>query len=336
MRYFLFGLLLLGNLGLLRAQKPILAAEYFFDNLDPGYGSASPVTVSQPAEQIDLIFDVPTTGLTPGLHQIDVRVKRDSGWSDTHRRFFYLNQLPLQREDTAEVVQAEYYFGPVDPGYGLAQPLAVPDPGTQVTLIDELHLNVLPPGFHDFSVRVRNSNGSWSDTHQRFFFLPDTFTTYRLSELRYEIRQGTNVVGTGSLPLSPLQYTVELTFDASTGGLAPGFYDLCVTAVDEAGREGLAECRPFEVRVPVAVSPALATGLSAYPNPTAGPLTLVGRRAPLMAYHLSDMQGRQLLEAQLPPGSMEAQLDLTTLPAGRYFLAVEQAGRVTVMAVERR
>ncbi|RMG57862.1 MAG: T9SS C-terminal target domain-containing protein [Bacteroidetes bacterium] len=317
--------------------KEVLPSFQFFDNIDPGYGAATPVAVPQPGEQIDLVFQVPTAGLAPGLHQIDVRVKRDSAWSDTHRRFFYLNQLALQTEDTSTINAAEYYFGTVDPGYGLAQPLVVPSPGTQVTLVDELDLSALLPGFHDVSIRVRNHHGTWSDTHRRFFFLPDTSSRYRLRAIDYEIRQGNGVVGSGSVPISPAQYTVELTFDANTAALPAGFYDLCVVAVDEANRESGQLCRSFQVQAVTNLdAPALATGLRAYPNPSAGPVTVAASRAPIMAYRLSDAQGRVLHQGRPDPGSMQVALDLSALPAGTYYLAVEQAGRVQIIPLQRR
>jgi hypothetical protein len=80
-------------------------------------------------------------------------------------------------------------------------------------------------------------NLSWSDTHRRLFFLPDTVSTYRLDRLTYAVQQNGTTLSTGTVPISPQQYAVSLQFDVSTVGLAPGFYDLCVTAIDEANRE---------------------------------------------------------------------------------------------------
>lgn len=335
MRYFLL-LALFGAQWAFAQPKPIVAVEYYFDNFDPGYGDAIAVAVPQPSEDLHLSFDAPTSNLTPGLHQFDVRVKRDSIWSDTHRRLFYVNQLSVQTEDTVEVAQAEYYFGTNDPGYGNATPLTVPSPGTQVTFADDIDISNLQPGFHDFSMRVRAEDGMWSGTHTRFFYLPDTVSRHRLTRIDYEIRQGSSVLGTGSVPISPEQYTVELTFDATTGSLASGSYDLCAVAVDAAGRQSEAVCRPFEVQTQTGVVDEVSTGLRAYPNPTTGPLILEASRAYLMSYRLSGVQGRVLLQGQLPPNSLTGELDLSHLPAGQYFLAVEQPGRVVVLPVLKR
>jgi hypothetical protein len=103
--------------------------------------------VPNPAEQLELIVEVSTIGLAPGLHPINIRVKRDSAWSDTHRRFFFVRDLDLITEDTAAITAAEYFFGSTDPGYGQATPLPVPQPGTAVTLIDQLDLGSLTPRF---------------------------------------------------------------------------------------------------------------------------------------------------------------------------------------------
>jgi hypothetical protein len=334
-----FLLLLLGlTFGASIAQpKPILAAEYYFDNVDPGYGNGFPITVPNPNEQLDLSFTIPTTGLNPGLHQLDVRVRRDTAWSDTHRRFFLINQASLHPEDTSLIVAGEYYFGDADPGLGSGEPLTAPQAGVETTFLDQIDLGGFAAGFYQLSLRVRNDQGSWSGTHTRFFYLPDSISPYKLTQFAYEIRQGGSVVGTGTVPISPSQYTVELNFDANTAALTPGFYDLCVTAVDEANRESTQACRVFQVAGgPMATEAELDLGLSAYPNPTRGSMTVRSETLPLLSYQLSDASGRVMEGKSLPAGSRQFQLDLGQQANGVYFLALEQAGRVTVKAVVKR
>src|SRR5688572_26454425 len=62
--------------------SPIVAAEYFYD-IDPGTGSASPLSVSTPGDIITQTFLVPVpTSLSQGLHILAIRVKDHEGhWS---------------------------------------------------------------------------------------------------------------------------------------------------------------------------------------------------------------------------------------------------------------
>lgn len=335
MKYLLL-LALLGAQWAFAQTKPILRGEYYFDNVDPGYGNATPIAVPQPTEDLALTFSVPTTGLAPGVHQIDIRFQRDSAWSDTHRRLFYVNRLSRETEDTVQITAAEYYFGSSDPGYGNATPLSVLNPGNQVTLIDEISLSSLTPGFHDVSIRLRAEDGMWSDTHTRFFYLPDTVSRFRLSRIDYEVRQGSNVLSTGSVPISPQQYAVEVAFDVNTSSLAAGSYDFCATAVDEADRESEALCRNFVVQNLTSVADPIGAALRVYPNPSRGPLTVEASQAPVLSYRLMDAQGRVLRQERPTPGSTQVSLDLSTLPAATYYLAIEQPGLITVRAVVKR
>ncbi|MEM7657749.1 MAG: T9SS type A sorting domain-containing protein [Bacteroidota bacterium] len=337
MKYSFLLLALLGIQFLAAQPKPILAAEYFFDNVDPGYGNATPIPVPNPAEFLDLVFDVPTAGLTPGMHQIDIRVKRDSAWSGAHRRFFFVKDLGRDTTDAPAIVAVEYFFGDVDPGFGQGQLLPVSQPGTQIDLIGQLNLSGFSPGFHLISFRAQNAQQVWSETLRRFFFIPDTVSTYRLDRLSYEVQQNGTTLSTGTVPISPQQYAVSLQFDVSTAGLAPGFYDLCVIAVDEANRESAAACRVFQVSGgSTAIDAASTTDLRIFPSPTAGPLRIQADHRPILSYLLSDASGRVLKRAILSGASVHADLDLSALPAGTYYLAVEQAGTVRVSAVVKR
>src|SRR5688572_2989071 len=62
--------------------SPIVAAEYFYD-IDPGTGSASPLTVAIPGDVITQTFLVPVpTTLSQGMHILGIRVKDQEGhWS---------------------------------------------------------------------------------------------------------------------------------------------------------------------------------------------------------------------------------------------------------------
>lgn len=67
---------------------PIVAAEYFFDDTDPGTGNGTPLNLTA-GETVDFSNSVDVTGLAAGLHSISVRVKDVSGhWSHTQTQSF--------------------------------------------------------------------------------------------------------------------------------------------------------------------------------------------------------------------------------------------------------
>jgi hypothetical protein len=59
----------------------ITQAEYFID-ADPGAGNGFPLAITQ-GSSVTLADSVPVNGLSPGLHKLFVRMKRDDGvWTD--------------------------------------------------------------------------------------------------------------------------------------------------------------------------------------------------------------------------------------------------------------
>lgn len=342
MKRIFFMLLWIGAQATFAQQKPILEAEYFFDNVDPGYGQGFPIPVPTPSESLDLIFSVPATGLLPGMHQIDVRVKRDSAWSDTHRRFFFITDTTLMFETDADIVSAEYFLGEVDPGMGQGTQLLISQPASEIDLVDEIDITSLSSGFHKISLRVKRELGGWSDTHQRFFYIPDSTSAFKINSIAYELKQGGTQIGMSNIAINPAQYTVEMTFDVGTAGLSPGFYEICTWAIDEQLRASAKVCRTFEVTGSggggggVAIEDEPMSRIRAYPNPTTGPLTIESERLPILSYQLSDVQGRILFHEKPATVVHEASLDLQGYPSGIYFLGIEVKGELRVKMVEVR
>ncbi|MEM7368691.1 MAG: hypothetical protein AAF587_08795, partial [Bacteroidota bacterium] len=71
-------------------KSPIVAAEYFFDSSDPGYGNAYPISVAN-ADSISLVDSVSISNLSLGGHLISMRVRDSSGlWSFTRSDSFVI------------------------------------------------------------------------------------------------------------------------------------------------------------------------------------------------------------------------------------------------------
>lgn len=333
MRIYISMLILLLSYSWSSAQN-ITAAEYYLDNIDPGYGNAIPLPVPNPGSPLALEDVISTTGISPGVHYLNFRVRHDSSWSDTHRSSFRVKELPKIAKDTARIIQGEYYFGENDPGLGSAFPITLPNFTKDLRLLDLVDVSGLSAGFHQLYLRLKQENGGWSTTSSWSFYLYDSLATQKLVRIEYEIRQGGNVVGSGTVPISPSQYTVEMTFDASTNALTEGSYEFCATAVDEGSRESSANCRVFQVMGgSTAAEELLEKDISVYPNPTTGPLTIKTETRSLLNYQLSDVNGRVVDRRALSPGTRELSLDIRHLPVGTYFLALELPGMVIIKPI---
>jgi hypothetical protein len=132
-------------------------AEYFFDT-DPGVGNG--VSIPFPASpSLSLTISAPTTSLTPGFHTVNVRVRDNQGrWSMFTTRSFYL--LPTGTLPT-NLVRVEYFVG-TDPGVGQATAINVTAAPT-INNLFALNLPTLTPGGYTLTVRVKDSNGFWSN-----------------------------------------------------------------------------------------------------------------------------------------------------------------------------
>ena len=134
----------------------IASAEYFIDT-DPGVGNGIALIIS--GNLIDQDFNVPTTGLSEGVHKLYVRLINDDGtWSLYDKNVFYVSPDLV---NSALITGVEYFFD-IDPGIGNGTAIDISD----VAIVDEdLVVQVpadLPDGDHILYIRVQNTDGTWS------------------------------------------------------------------------------------------------------------------------------------------------------------------------------
>ncbi len=137
--------------GLLFAQiHTVTNAEYFWDS-DPGPGFGTPISIVS-EDTVALDGDVSTSGLSAGVHVLNVRVQRDDGlWGGVTRR--------MVRVGIGTTFEAAEVFWDNDPGQGSATPLAITAGG----VMNETAWDVpdVERGFHWFNLRCK-SGGTWS------------------------------------------------------------------------------------------------------------------------------------------------------------------------------
>lgn len=136
------------------------ATEWWLDN-DPGRGKATPLEVSEGAEQLTL--PIPTDGFANGTyHVVGIRLRQSNVWGQTYTHSFFVipgSTVPM----TVQAVEA--YFD-----YDLEHAYSIPF--TQVgdsVVIENYNMptNALANGKHVFNLRAK-ADGKWSvlDTYE--------------------------------------------------------------------------------------------------------------------------------------------------------------------------
>jgi hypothetical protein len=164
------------------AQTDISKIEYFFD-IDPGIGSGTTIAVNPAKDILNQNFNIPTTGLLVGNHQLFVRVVKVNGTASIYDSKPFLVQP--NNTNTFDIIEAEYYVD-VDPGIGN---------GTNVNVADVANLNTslavvtsgLSVGTHQLFVRVKNANNKWSLYDSKPFLVqPNNINTFDITEAEYQ------------------------------------------------------------------------------------------------------------------------------------------------------
>ncbi|MGB4832145.1 MAG: T9SS type A sorting domain-containing protein [Chitinophagales bacterium] len=142
------------------SQNNINYYEYWFDS---DYDNKTEISIS-PLPQFTLNENIPTTGLTNGLHTFHIRFKDESAkYSSVLSQFFYKSSGG--GPGAANISEYEYWF---DNNYAekILETIA-PTPNFQ--LIENLE-NDLPIGLHTIHMRFKDSGGLWSSAVSQFFY----------------------------------------------------------------------------------------------------------------------------------------------------------------------
>ena len=128
-------------------------AEYFYD-VDPGVGNGNSLVMVHSGDSSTFSGNIPTTGLTPGTHQLFVRARDISGqWSLYENRKIKIGD---------EAFMAEYFFD-TDPGVGQGTSFTLTSLGNGESeftggIITSAGLSYGP---HLIYIRTRNQFGQW-------------------------------------------------------------------------------------------------------------------------------------------------------------------------------
>ena len=204
----------------------ITNAEYFID-IDPGIGNG--VTLSVSGNTIDQNFNIPTIGLSEGIHKLYIRVKdADDEWSIYDKNVFYINP---NQSNTADIASAEYFID-TDPGVGSGTALTMT--GNVIDQNYNIPTTGLSDGTHKLYVRVINDDGSWSLYDKNVFYInPNQSNTASITSAEYfidtdpGIGNGTSLTMTGNI--------IDQNYNIPTTGLSDGIHKLYVRVINDDG-----------------------------------------------------------------------------------------------------
>ena len=146
------------------------AAEYFYD-LDPGVGNGLPLTI-RAADTLVTLYNINTTGLPSGFHQLFIRVKNiDGSWGIAEQRTFLTDDS--FKPVTVPLVAAEYFIDK-DAGAGNNTPIAIIKGDTVNKTFNYTAPN-LPQGRYYIYVRVQDSLGNWSIADRDSFYVCNSY-----------------------------------------------------------------------------------------------------------------------------------------------------------------
>lgn len=131
------------------------------------------------------------------------------------------------------VAYAEWFVGP-DPGYGQATPFTGFSPDTLIEASAQLNLSNVSPGLHHCYFRVKDSDGRWSQTLSRPFFVFPAEAPPAVVRLEWfwDVDPGYGQANpVAIMPGDP----VEATWAVDLAGLPPGIHNLYARMQDADG-----------------------------------------------------------------------------------------------------
>ncbi len=224
----------------------IVGFEYFF-NVDPGLGEGEAIVVD-PANEINFLSTINTSGLPRGMHTLFVRSQNNVGqWGIPMKKLIYIDAI-----DSAAtlVTEAEYFFN-VDPGIGLATNLEFND-STSVNVPVTINIEGLSTGIHTLYVRVKNNVGQWGIPMKKLVYIDeeDPNKVGNIVAGEYFLNTDPGFAEATAFTFDP-GTEIETTFTVSGSNLPIGDQFLFVRVQDEFGRWSLYHSFAFNsVEVP--------------------------------------------------------------------------------------
>jgi hypothetical protein len=207
------------------------------------------------------------------------------------------------------ITKAEYFFD-IDPGIGNGTSISNFSPADVINFNANISINALAPGFHVLLMRVRNSDGVWSLTEPRYFYISSntTVNTEDITAAEYFIDADPGAGNGTSTPIGITGAVVNFTA-MIPANLSPGFHMISIRTKDANGKWGLSDTRTFYVYPPAGANMPVITAAEYFFDHDPG----VGNGTPLSFTSPGDIVAQTFMI--LVPASMSAGDHLLTIRA---------------------
>ena len=238
------------------APQNIVSAEYFFDT-DPGFGNATPITISTGVTLSNVAATINTTGLSNGIHRFYLRTRStDGGWSLTTYIDFLIDYNPAY-PSTPTLVQtitkAEYFLD-ADPGFGSATNIPVTAATDLSNIATTVSTSGLPNGVHRFWLRTQGADGKWSLTNVKDFLVDfdpayptAPATPQNLTQAEYFFDTDPGFGSGSSIAITPSVDLSNVAATVNTSGLSIGVHRVYIRTKSGEGRWSITNLKDFLV-----------------------------------------------------------------------------------------
>ena len=236
--------------------------EHFFDT-DPGHGLGSITNITPTTLINDFSIPLNTGALSTGFHKLYIRAQNATNqWTHTHIRDFYVVPLTTPSPD---ITQIEYFFD-TDPGIGLATQISFSAAATITNLAIDISAVPLSSGFHKLYLRSKTSDGIWTHTHVRDFYVMNVGVAENIVKFEYFFDADPGFDNGIAAPVAPPSPTVtDQDIFADVSALSIGAHTIYLRAKDSGGEWTQVMTGSFSVTV---APPPTITSFA----PTSGPV----------------------------------------------------------------
>ena len=318
------------------APPAITQLETFIDN-DPGFGNGTPLSITNAPDIASLPATIPLTSISHGVHHVFIRSKDASGsWSLTAAGSFENIRPPYAPPASAppDITQLEIFFDN-DPGFGngIKQTVTASTDISNLTLT--LGIDTLSKGPHQLFIRTPGSltasagfandiplpltwlyaKGEIIDGQSHLSWATAEEHNTKSFEIEHSL-DGHSYATIGTTPAAGnSQQPKEYAWIHTTPATGANYYRIKQVDLDNKFT--------YSSIIPLIYNPSL-TQTTAVPNPFSSSLTIVlATPADQSTLTIYNTAGIPLVKTQLPDGARQRNLDLSTLPAGIYFLHLQ-------------
>ncbi len=227
MKKIILQLLALLTFSAIHAQNKVDYYEYWFDG---NYAGKVSTTIT-PVQYFHLNTNVPTSGLSEGLHTIHLRFRDENDKFSSVTSSFFLKQGSTSAA-TNSMANYEYWF---DSNYGAKVSGALPN-NQYVNYSDLLATTDLSNGLHTFHIRFQDETGKWSSVLSQFFLKQGSGAGSVTPELaEYEYWFDTDYANAQSVTMSGDQYE-NVASNISALSLNNGLHTFHIRFKDSQGK----------------------------------------------------------------------------------------------------